>query len=125
MMSKKRRKPLECFVYLSTQADERMVDEKERKQLRYIREYAKAHNIEIVKVYRKGMLGQYEVNRHFNALVSKVHRGEAEGILLANMGAVSKDEIDAYNKVGKVHAAGGEIVTVDEGFLDLKIKIAV
>ena len=124
-MSKKRRKPLGCFVYLSTQADERMVDEKERKQLRYIREYAKAHNIQIVKVFRRGILGQNEVNRHFTALVSKIHRGEAEGILLANMGAVSKDEVDADSKVGKVHAAGGQIVTVDEGFLDLKIKLVV
>lgn len=45
---------------------------KEKKQLRYIREYAKAHNIEIVKIYRRGILGQYEVNRHFNALLEKL-----------------------------------------------------
>lgn len=122
-MSKKREK-LRCFVYLSTQAEERTVEEKEKKQLRYIREYAKAHNIEIVKVYRRGILGQYEVNRHFNALLAKLHNGEADGILLANMGTVSTDEIDAYCKVGKVHAVGGQIMTVDEGNLDLKIKMA-
>lgn len=123
-MSKKRRKNLRCFVYLSTQAEEWLVEEKERKQLRYIREYAKAHNIEIVKVFRKGTLGQHEVNRHFRALLTKIHVGEAEGLLLASMGAVSSDEVDAYRKVGMVHAAGGQIVTVDEGFLDLKIKMA-
>ena len=123
-MSKKRRKKLRCFVYLSTQAEEWLVEEKERKQLRYIREYAKAHNIEIVKVFRKGTLGQHEVNRHFNALLVKIRTGEAEGLLLASMGAVSSDEVDAYRKVGMIHAAGGQMVTVDEGFLDLKIKMA-
>lgn len=50
---KKKGKRLRCFVYLSTQAEERTVEEKEKKQLRYIREYAKAHNIEIVKIYRR------------------------------------------------------------------------
>ncbi len=122
-MSKKKRKKLRCFVYLSTQAEEWLVEEKERKQLRYIREYAKAHNIEIVKVFRKGTLGQHEVNRHFNALLVKIRTGEAEGLLLASMGAVSSDEVDAYRKVGMIHAAGGQMVTVDEGFLDLKIKM--
>ena len=123
-MSKKKRKKLRCFVYLSTQAEEWLVEEKERKQLRYIREYAKAHNIEIVKVFRKGTLGQHEVNRHFNALLVKIRTGEAEGLLLASMRAVSSDEVDAYRKVGMIHAAGGQMVTVDEGFLDLKIKMA-
>lgn len=123
-MSKKRRKKLRCFVYLSTQAEEWLVEEKERKQLRYIREYAKAHNIEIVKVFRKGALGQHEVNRHFNTLLVKIRTGEAEGLLLASMGTVSSDEVDAYRKVGMIHAAGGQMVTVDEGFLDLKIKMA-
>lgn len=122
-MSKKRRKKLRCFVYLSTQAEEWLVEEKERKQLRYIREYARAHNIEIVKVFRKGTLGQHEVNRHFNVLLVKIRTGEAEGLLLASMGAVSSDEVDAYRKVGMIHAAGGQMVTVDEGFLDLKIKM--
>lgn len=120
----KRRKRLRCFVYLSTHAEERIVEQKERKQLRYIREYAKAHNIEIVKVFRKGTLGQYEVNRHFHALLAKIRAGEAEGLLLASIGVVSADEVDAYSKVGMVHAAGGQMVTVDEGFLDLKIKMA-
>lgn len=121
---KKKGKKLRCFVYLSTKADERTVEEKERKQLRYIREYAKAHNIEIVRIYRRGILGQYEVNRHFNALLAKLYELEADGILLANMGCISADEVDAYCKVGKVHAVGGQIVTVDEGNLDLNIKTA-
>ncbi len=122
-MKKKGRK-LRCFVYLSTNADERTVEEKEKKQLRYIREYAKAHNIEIVRIYRRGILGQYEVNRHFNALLAKLSDKEADGILLANMGCISAGEVDAYCKVGKVHAAEGQIVTVDEGNLDLNIKMA-
>lgn len=120
----KRRKKLKCLVYLSTQAEQKVVEEKERKQLRYIREYAKAHNIEVVKIFRKGILGQYEVNRHFHMLLEKIKAGEAEGLLLASMGSISADEVDAYRKVGMVHAVGGQIVTVDEGVLDLKIKMA-
>lgn len=36
--------------------------------------------------------------------------------------AISTDILDAYYKVGKVKAAGGVIVTVDEGYLGMNVK---
>ena len=38
------------------------------------------------------------------------------------MMAISIDIPDAYYKVGKVKAAGGVIVTVDEGILGMDVK---
>ena len=49
-MKKKREKTINCFVYLSTEGDINGAEVREIKQLRYIREYAKAHNIIIKKV---------------------------------------------------------------------------
>lgn len=64
-MKKKREKPINCFVYLSTEGDINGVEAREIKQLRYIRKYAKAHNIIIRKVFHRDVLGQYDVNIHF------------------------------------------------------------
>ena len=121
-MRKKKMKKINCFVYLAVDADERTVEAKEMKQLRYIKEYAAAHNIHIVKVYHKDILGQTVVNGHFRNMLQRLENKEADGILLANMGAISVGLADAYYKVGLVVASGGQIITVDEGNLSLNIK---
>lgn len=121
-MRKKKIKKINCFVYLAVDADERTVEAKEMKQLRYIKEYAAAHNIHIVKVYHKDMLGQTVVNGHFRNMLQKLENKEADGILIANMGAISVGLADAYYKVGLVVASGGQMITVDEGNLSLNIK---
>lgn len=119
-MSKKN-KCIKCFVYLATYAEERYVKEKEDKQLKYLYEYANAHNLKICKVFRRGIAGQYETNRQYNNLVHRIQSGEAECLLIANMGAISHNIEDAYLKVGKMIAAGGQIFSVDEGHLDLEL----
>jgi DNA invertase Pin-like site-specific DNA recombinase len=121
-MGKKKEKRVNCFVYLATNADEQKVEMQEKKQLRYIREYAAAHNIRIVKVYHKDILSQNEVNRHFKTMLKKIANKEAEGLLLANIGTISVSLADAYHKVGLIIAAGGQMITVDEGKLSLNIK---
>ena len=63
------------------------------------------------------------VNRHFNALVAKIKAGEIDGIITSHMLAVSDGVADAYLKVGKVRAAGGHMVTVDEGKLDMRLYL--
>lgn len=123
MAKKKRESRLRCIAYLSVDGDERIIEKKEEKQLRYIKEYAKAHNIEIVKVAHRSILSQYEVNRHFNALVAKIKAGEIDGIITSHMLAVSDGVADAYLKVGKVREAGGQMVTVDEGKLDMQLYL--
>lgn len=44
--------------------------------------------------------------------------------MLVSKGVVLLDEVDAYRQVGMIYAIGGWMVTVNEGFLDLKIKMA-
>ena len=99
MSKKKKKEPVvEAIAYLSTTGPLWETEKRERNQERYIREYAKAHNVEIVGVMRRNGLGQGDCNQQFEKMM-----------------AVSLDIPDAYYKVGKIKAAGGVIITVDEG----------
>ena len=119
---RKAKKNIRCIVYLATVADEDTVDRKEQTQLRYIREYAKAHQLQIVKVFHRSILGQMDTNRHYQNIVKRIQSEEAEAILLANMGMISQSLPDAYGKVGQMLEAGGRVITVDEG--ELKLNLA-
>ena len=119
---RKAKKNIRCIVYLATVADEDTVDRKEQKQLRYIREYAKAHQLQIVKVFHRSILGQMDTNRHYQNIVKRIQSEDAEAILLANMGMISQSLPDAYGKVGQMLEAGGRVITVDEG--ELKLNLA-
>jgi hypothetical protein len=128
-MSKKKSKQVEericCIVYLSTVGDTSSVDKREKKQLSYIQEYADAHNVKIVKKMHRDVMGQADVNHHFDIMVEMIRRGKADGIILANIMSVSSNVADAYYKVGKVKAVGGHIVTVDEGRLGMNVKAVI
>lgn len=97
------------------------VERKEYKQERYIREYAKAHNVKIVDIVHTHGFGQNDVNRIFMSIVSMIKKKKADGIIIANMKAIAPSISDTYYKVGMVHEAGGQIVTVDENRLRLNI----
>lgn len=124
-MKKKRVKSVEphlnCIAYLSTTGDINKVEFREKKQLRYIKEYAAAHNITITKVMHRDVLGQQDVNYHYKKMIELIYAGQIDGIMLANMHCISTSKADAYYKVGLVDEAGGTIVTVDEGRLKLKL----
>lgn len=123
MSRRKKKEPrIECVAYLSVSGEVKGIEKREKKQERYIREYAKAHNIDIVGVIRRNGLGQMEVNRQIDSITQLIRKNKVEGIIVANMMAISSDIPDAYYKVGKIRAAGGVIVTVDEGRLELGIK---
>ena len=49
-MSKKNKK-LMCAVYLSVDAPDKEIQEKEEKQFRYIKDYCKGNGLKIVKSY--------------------------------------------------------------------------
>ncbi len=122
-MSKKKRceERIECIAYLSTTGNLNSIERSENRQEKYIREYAKAHNIDIVGVWRRHGFGMGDVNRQFDRMVSLIANKKVDGIIVANMMAISYDIPEAYYKVGKVRAAGGVMVTVDEGRLGMKI----
>lgn len=119
---KKKEPPVEVVAYLSTTGPLWEIEKREQKQERYIRDYAKAHNIDIVGVVRRNGLGQGDVNEQFNKITHLIRQKRVEGIIVVNMMAISTDIPDAYYKVGKVKAAGGVIITVDEGELGMNVK---
>ena len=54
----KRKKSINVIAYLSVaNATDKNVDWKEEKQLSYISEYAKAHNLRIIKIMHKNIMG--------------------------------------------------------------------
>ena len=119
---KKKESSVEVVAYLSTTGPLWETERREQKQERYIREYAKAHNIDIVGIVRRNGLGQSDVNVQFEKITHLIRQKRVEGVIVINMMAISIDIPDAYYKVGKVKAAGGVIVTVDEGILGMDVK---
>lgn len=113
---------VEVVAYLSTSGPLWETEKREKKQERYIREYAAAHNLDIVGVIRRNGLGQGDVNEQFEKITQLIRKKRVEGVIVANMLAISTDIPDAYYKIGKVKAAGGIIVTVDEGNLGMNVK---
>ena len=120
-MAKKKEPRFECIAYLSVVADLDKVDRLEDKQLKYIREYAKAHNILIVGIMRRHGFAMYDVLRNFKNIASLIGKKRVDGVIAAGMKYVSSDIEDAYYKVGIIKAAGGQFITVDEGNLGMNI----
>ena len=121
-MARKKKEPkIECIAYLSVEGDLERVDYLEDKQLKYIREYARAHNIDIVGIKRRHGFSYVDVYKHFCQMETLVSKGKVDGVILANMASVSHSVEDAYTKIGKINGAGGVLVTVDEGRLSLNI----
>lgn len=117
------KKKLACIAYLSAKDQPAEWTEYiEKKQLNYIKDYARAHNIEIIGVVHRGELGPYEASRQFELIVKRIENGEINGVIAANMMTISKDISDAYYKIGRVNASGGKMITVDEGELRLRFK---
>ena len=106
-------KKMDCIEYLSVQAPLEKVNMLEDKQSKYIHEF--------VKIRRNGF-SQRDVDRQWNQIVNMIRKKQISGIVVANMAAISSSVADAYFKVGLVIEAGGIVVTVDEGRLDMHIK---
>lgn len=120
-MAKKKEPQYECIAYLFVEADLNHVDRLENKQLKYIKEYAKAHNIKIVGIMRRHGFSMNDVLRNFRQITTYIRKKQIDGVIMAGMKFVSSDMTDAYFKIGMVKAAGGQIITVDEGNLGMNI----
>ena len=81
-----------------------------------------AHNIEIVRVFHKDVLGQGDVNEHFAEIVGRIHRGQADGVIVFSMRCICPCMENAYTKVGMVKSAGGRMFTVQEGELGMVLR---
>lgn len=71
---------------------------------------------------QKKWFSQRDVDRQWLQIANMIRKKQISGVVVANMAAVSSSLADAYLKVGVIVEAGGVVVTVDEGRLDLKIK---
>ena len=122
MSRKKKRKIFDCIEYLSVEAPLEKVDFLEDKQSKYIREYVKNKEYSIVGTERRHGFSQGDVNRQWAAIVKLIRDKRVDGVVVANMAAVSNSVPVAFYKVGQIIDAGGIIVTVDEGRLDMNIR---
>ena len=121
MSRKKQRKAVECIEYLSVEAPLYKVDYLENKQSKYIREYVRNKEYMIVGTERRHGFSQGDVNRQWAKIVEMIRRGKVQGIVVANMASIATDIPDAFYKIGQVIEAGGIVVSVDDGLLELKI----
>lgn len=120
----KKNRTIKVIAYLSVvNATEKNVEWKEDKQLKYIREYAKAHCIRIVKILRRNILGKNVRDSQFRKMIGAIECGMVDGIIVCKMSLISDTVVDAYKKVGDVVQAGGHMITVDEGELNLPLKM--
>ena len=117
-----RKRKREFIALLSTTGSLLETEKREEKQERYIRNFVKTQDIEIVGVVRRNGLGQADLNRQFEKITQMIRQKRAEGVIVVNMMAISTDIPDAYYKVGKIIDAGGTIMTVDEGNLGMSVK---
>lgn len=115
-------KKMDCIEYLSVQAPLEKVNKLEDKQSRYIHDYVKRSEYQIVGKMRRNGFSQRDVDRQWMQIVNMIRKKQICGVVVANMAAVSSSIADAYYKVGLIVEAGGIIVTVDEGRLDMHIK---
>lgn len=123
MSRRKKKEPVvDAIAYLSATGPLWEIEKREQKQERYLKDYAKAHNLDIVGVVHRNGLGQSYVNRQFDNITNLIRQKRVEAVLIVNMMSISKDIPDAYYKIGKILDAGGVIITVDEGKLGMSIK---
>ena len=115
--------PIRCIIFLSSDenGDFDIAARKEDKQLRYINDYAKAHNLEPMRIVRRGCFEGHVKNVLFNRIIGYMEQGMAEALLVANMYAISTGIADAYSRVGMVKERGFRVFTVDEGELEMKL----
>jgi hypothetical protein len=55
-------------------------------------------------------------------IVNKVRKKQVDGVIVANMRAVTDSMVDAFIKVAQIQEAGGIVVTVDDGRLEMNIR---
>ena len=113
---------LSVYRDLSVSAPLDKVDHLEDKQSKYIHEYVKNKEYMIVGTERRHGFSQNDVDRQWHQIVDKIRKKQVDGVIVANMSVITDNLIDAFIKVAQVQAAGGIIVTVDDGRLAMQLR---
>lgn len=119
---RRKKKTIECIEYLSVSAPLDKVDRLEDKQSKYIHEYVKNKEYMIVGTERRHGFSQNDVDRQWHQIVDKIRKKQVDGVIVANMSVITDNLIDAFIKIAQVQAAGGVIVTVDDGRLAMQLR---
>lgn len=119
---RRKRKTIECIEYLSVEAPLEKVDYLEDKQSKYIRDYVRNKEYLVVGTERRHGFSRRDVDRQWMQIVNKVRKKQVDGVIVANMRAVTDSMVDAFIKVAQIQEAGGIVVTVDDGRLEMNIR---
>jgi hypothetical protein len=119
---RRKRKTIECIEYLSVEAPLEKVDYLEDKQSKYIREYVRNKEYLVVGTERRHGFSRRDVDRQWRQIANKVRKKQVDGVIVANMRAVTDSMVDAFIKVAQIQEAGGIVVTVDDGRLEMNIR---
>ena len=71
---------------------------------------------------RRHGFSQNDVDRQWHQIVDKIRKKQVDGVIVANMSVITDNLIDAFIKIAQVQAAGGVIVTVDDGRLAMQLR---
>ena len=119
---RRKKKTIECIEYLSVDAPLDKVDRLEDKQSKYIHEYVKNKEYMIVGTERRHGFSQNDIDRQWQQIVNKIRKKQVDGVIVANMRAVTYNFVDAAKKIAQVQSAGGIVITVDDGQLSLNLR---
>ena len=115
--------PVRCLILLSVETNDNLVivEQKEKRQFKYIVEYAKANNLIPMKIIRKGFMGERGKKILLDNAMKLLEKGIADAILVANMESISYGIADAYMRVGIIVEHGYRVFSVDEGELRMNL----
>lgn len=120
-MCKAIKKKYDCIEYLSVVAPLEKVEYLENKQSKYIHEYVKNKEYRIVGDIRRNGLSQKHVYKQWQEIVYLIRKKLVDGVVISNLAAIAPNLPMAFMMIGKIIEAGGIIVTVDDGRLELDI----
>lgn len=118
-----RKKKIKVIAYLAADAFSKRDEIKKAKQLKYIREYARAHNLQIVKIVNVSYLGKTMRREQIKKISNDIFCRKADAMIVTKVSVISEDIVEAYTIAGNIAAVGGKLITVNEGELFLNIKM--
>lgn len=98
------------------------LDRIEADQLRTLTSFAHKHNLQIVDtVYRAGVNEVHCIDK-VKRIFQRIHKGEADAILIFNLREITRDITKAAMLIGDVTKAKGSIVSVKNGLLRINLE---
>lgn len=119
-MSKKK---MRAIAYLGADAFAAGDETKKEKQWKYIKEYSRAHNIEVVKVFDISYLSKAMRSEQIKRITDAIYHRKADALIVTKTKIVADDIVSVYKVAGNIAAVGGKLITVDEGEVFLNINM--